>query len=114
MISNGATIETTEPGEYATVGTQEAHTAGHDHGDIGSGFGRTENRQSPSDASGTLPHTSQAVMAFSSAHDEAWIDADPVVPYMQNKIVIVRQVDAQTTSVGVGFCILDSFVSDSI
>ena len=59
-------------------------------------------------------HTLQAVMAFSSAHDEAWIDADPVVPYMQYEIVIVRQVDAQTTSMGMGFCILDSFVSDAI
>ena len=93
---------------------QEADTAGHDYGDISSGFSRTENRQSPSDTSGTLTHTLQAVMAFSSAHREAWINADPVVPYMQHEIVIVRQVDAQTTSVGMGFRILDSFVSDSI
>ena len=98
-IANGATIETTEPREYATVGMQEADAAGHDYGDISSGFRRTENRQSPSDASGTLTHTSQAVMAISSAHDEAWIDADPVVPYMQHKIVIVRQINAQMTSV---------------
>src|ERR1700733_2000450 len=95
-ISNGATIQATERRKYATVGMQEADAAGHDHRDISSGFSRTENRQSPSDASSTLPHTSQAVMAFSSAHDVARIDADPVVPYMQHEIVIISQVDAQT------------------
>ena len=99
MISNGTTIETTDLGDCSPVGMQEAHAAGHDHGDVRSGFSRAENRQSPSDASGTLPHTLQAVMAFSPAHDEAWIDADPVVPYMQHKIVMVRQIDAQMTSV---------------
>jgi hypothetical protein len=89
-IPNGPTIESTEPGENASVGTQETHAAGHDYGDISSGFSRTENRQSPSDSSSTLTHTSKAVMPFSSAHDVAWIDADAIVPYMQYEIVIVR------------------------
>ena len=35
----------------------------------------------------------------------------PFVPHMERQILALCQVDAQTTSLGMGFCILDSFVS---
>jgi hypothetical protein len=53
-------------------------------------------------------------MALSSAHDIARVNSDPIVPHMRRQVLALCQVDAQTTSVGMGFCILDSFVSDSI
>ena len=81
-VSNDATIETAEPGDYAPVGMQEAHGAGHNHGDISSRFGGTKDSQSSLDAGSTLTHALQAMMTLSPTHGIAWIDADPIVPDM--------------------------------
>src|ERR1700691_1399393 len=109
-FSNDPAIHTTEPREYASVGMQETHAAGHDHGDLRSGFSGTANRQSSPDLGRTLTHTLQAVMVLSPADGIAWIDAHPIVPYMQRQVLAVRQVDLQQTCAGVGFCILNRVV----
>ena len=113
-IPNDSAIELTQIGKDASAGMQEAHTAGHDYGDIGSRLSGAEDRQSSLNASGALTHALQAMMALSPTHGIAWVDANSIVPDMQHQIMAVRQVDSQQTSVGVGFSILDGFDSNSI
>src|SRR5690348_16971966 len=54
------------------------------------------------------------MMAFFAAEGMVRIDSDSVVSHMKCQVVAVGQVDAETASVGMVFCILDRFVSNSI
>ena len=114
MIATDSTIEFAEIGTDTTVGMHEAYAAWHDHGDLSPGFSGAKDGQSPPDAGGTLTNALQAMMAFSPIHGIAWVDANPIVLYTQHQIIGIGQVDSQRTGVGVCFCILNRFVSNSI
>ena len=73
MISNGAMIETANPRNHAPVGMQEAHGAGHNHGNISSRICGTDVALSSLNAGSTLTHALQPMMALLSTYGIAWI-----------------------------------------